>query len=170
VQSLKQAQININVLLFSQNTKQARVRSCDHLKTENSASNKPAELKHVMKSIIITTMTTAFSALTLLVWRQEGHLACKKTKWWGAGMVICPEQDADLHMMAQLMPLPLTVSCFSKIQIGFTFLEPAHLGSPRQKAVKQPVKNVCITNTTIIQPLYRTTVLADTPVRTRGFC
>ena len=36
---------------------------------------------------------------------------------------------ADLHM-AQLMPLPLTVSCFSKIQIGFTFLVPAHLGSP----------------------------------------
>jgi len=32
-------------------------------------------------------------------------------------MVICPERGADLHM-AQLMPLPLTVSCFSKIQIG----------------------------------------------------
>ena len=44
-------------------------------------------------------------------------------------MVICLERDADLHM-AQLMPLPLTVSCFSKIQIGFTFLVPAHLGSP----------------------------------------
>ena len=48
-----------------------------------------------------------------------------KTEWWGAGMVICLERDADLHM-AQLMPLPLTVSCFSKIQIGFTFLVPAH--------------------------------------------
>ena len=71
----------------------------------------------------------AFSALTLLFGRQEGHLACKKTEWWGAGMVICLERDADLHM-AQLMPLPLTVSCFSKIQIGFTFLVPAHLGSP----------------------------------------
>ena len=44
-------------------------------------------------------------------------------------MVICLEQGADLHM-AQLMPLPLTVSCFSKIQIGFTFLVPAHPGSP----------------------------------------
>jgi len=33
-------------------------------------------------------------------------------------MVICLEQGADLHM-ARLMPLPLTVSCFSKIQIGF---------------------------------------------------
>ena len=44
-------------------------------------------------------------------------------------MVLCLERDADLHM-AQLMPLPLTVSCFSKIQIGFTFLVPADPGSP----------------------------------------
>ena len=44
-------------------------------------------------------------------------------------MVICLERGADLHM-AQLMPLPLTVSFFSKIQIGFTFLVLAHLGSP----------------------------------------
>ena len=43
-------------------------------------------------------------------------------------MVISLERDADLHMV-QLMPLPLTVACFSKIQIGFTFLVPAHLGS-----------------------------------------
>ena len=50
-------------------------------------------------------------------------------------MVICLEQGPDLHM-AQLMPLPLTVSCFSKIQIGFTFLVPAHRGSPGQRAVK----------------------------------
>ena len=54
-------------------------------------------------------------------------------------MVICLERGADLHM-AQLMPLPLTVSCFSKIQIGFTFLVPAHLGSPRNRAVKR----VCV--------------------------
>ena len=71
----------------------------------------------------------SFSALTLLVGRQEGHPACKKTEWWGAGMVICLERGADLHM-AQLMQLPLTVSCFSKIHIGFTFLVPAHPGSP----------------------------------------
>jgi len=62
--------------------------------------------------------------LTLLVGRQEGHSACKKTEWWCAGVVGCLKQGADLHM-AQLMPLPLTVSCFSKIQIGFTFLVPA---------------------------------------------
>jgi len=74
----------------------------------------------------------AFSALTLLVGRQEGHPACKKTEWWGAGVVICMERGADLHM-AQLMPLPLNVSCFSKIQIGFTFLVPAHPGRPGQR-------------------------------------
>jgi len=74
--------------------------------------------------------------LTLLVGWQEGHPACKKPEWWGAGMVICLERGADLHM-AQLMPLPLTVSCVSKIQIGFTFLVPAHLGRPGKRAVKR---------------------------------
>jgi len=39
-----------------------------------------------------------FSALTLLVGRQEGHPACKKLEWWGTGVVICLERDADLHM------------------------------------------------------------------------
>jgi len=47
-------------------------------------------------------------------------------------MVICLEQGSDLHMF-QLMSLPLTVSYFSKIQIGFIFLVPAHLGSPGKK-------------------------------------
>jgi len=50
-------------------------------------------------------------------------------------MVIYMEREAELHM-AQLMPLPLTVSCFSKIHIGFTFLVPAHLGSPRKRGIK----------------------------------
>jgi len=54
-------------------------------------------------------------------------------------VVICLELGADLHV-AQLMPLPITVSCFSKIQIGFTFLVPAHLGSPGKSAVKR----VCV--------------------------
>ena len=53
-------------------------------------------------------------------------------------MVIYLEQRADLHM-AQLMQLPLTASCFGKIQIGFTFLVPAHPGSPG----KEPL-NVCV--------------------------
>ena len=54
-------------------------------------------------------------------------------------MVICLQRGADLHM-AQLMPLPLTVSCFSEIQIGFTFLVPAHPGGPGKRAVKR----VCV--------------------------
>jgi len=53
-------------------------------------------------------------------------------------VVISLERGADLHM-AQLMPLPLTVSCSSKIQTGFTFLVPAHPGSPGQWA-----KRVCV--------------------------
>ena len=75
---------------------------------------------------------SAFSALMLLVGQQEGHPVSKKQEWWGAGMVICVERGADLHM-AELKPQLLTVSCFSKVQIGFAFLVPAHLGSPGQK-------------------------------------
>jgi len=52
------------------------------------------------------------------------------------------ERGADLHM-AQLMPLPLTVSCFSKIQICFTFLLLAHPGSPGKRAVKRVCVCVC---------------------------
>ena len=58
-------------------------------------------------------------------------------------MVTCLELGADLHM-AQLMPLPLTVSCFSKIQIGFVFLVPAHPGSPGKRAVKRVCVCVCV--------------------------
>ena len=57
-------------------------------------------------------------------------------------MVICLELGADLHM-AQLMPLPLTVSCFSEIQIGIAFLVPAHPGSPGKRAVKRVCVCVC---------------------------
>jgi len=60
-------------------------------------------------------------------------------------MVICLERCAGLHT-AQLMPLPLTVSCFTKIQIGFTFLVPTYLGSPGQRAVKL---GVCVFRTIV---------------------
>jgi len=80
--------------------------------------------------------TLNYSAFPLLVGRQEGHPACKKTEWWVASVVIRLERDANLHM-AQLMPLPLTVSCYSKIQIDFTLLVPAHPDSPGKRAVKQ---------------------------------
>ena len=83
----------------------------------------------------ICQMYCAFSALTLLVGRQEGHPACKKLSGEVLPVLVwffSLKQGADLHV-AQLMPLPLTVSCFSKIQIGFAFLVPAHPGSPGQR-------------------------------------
>jgi len=73
----------------------------------------------------------------LLVGQQEGHPACKKLS---SGVL---ERGADLHT-AQLMPLPLTVSCFTKIQIGFTFLAPPHLGGHEQRAVKWVCVCVCV--------------------------
>ena len=87
-------------------------------------------------AMLLTQFVSICLYVSVSVGWQEGHLACK---WWGAGVVICLERGADLHM-AQLMPLPLTVSCFRKIQTGFTFLVPAHLGSPGKRAVKR----VCV--------------------------
>jgi len=71
-----------------------------------------------------------------------------KTEWWGTGVLICLERGADLYM-ARLMPLPLTVSCSSKIQIGFTFLVPAYPGSPGKKAVK------CCSSSVVVVPTSR---------------
>jgi len=64
-------------------------------------------------------------------------------------MVVCLERGADLRT-AQLMPLPLTVSCFSEIQIGFDFLVPADPGSPGQRAVKRVC--VCVYSLHTITP------------------
>ena len=75
-----------------------------------------------------------------VLWRcwLGGRKGIRPVKNWVVEccMIFCLERDADLHM-AQLMPLPLTVSCFSKIQTGFTFLVPAHPGSSGKKAVKR---------------------------------
>ena len=54
-------------------------------------------------------------------------------------MVICLVQGADLHM-AQRIPLSLTVSCFSKIQIGFYLSGTGSPGCPGQRAIKR----VCV--------------------------
>jgi len=90
---------------------------------------------------ILTSLVSLF--LHSVLWRcwLGGRKGIRpvKTEWWGAGMVICLELVADLHI-AQLMPLPLTVSCFSEIQIGLPFLVPTHLGSPGKRAVKR----VCV--------------------------
>ena len=68
--------------------------------------------------------------------RASGLLSGEVLAW------LSVERGADLHM-AQLMPLPLAVCCFGKIQIGFTFLVPAHTGSPGQRAVKRVCVCVC---------------------------
>jgi len=84
----------------------------------------------------------AFSALTLLVGWQEGHPACKKLS---SGVLAWLSVWSEVQTcMAQLMPLPLTVSCYSKIQIGFTFLVQAYLGSPGKMAVKRVCVCVCV--------------------------
>ena len=70
----------------------------------------------------------------LLVGWQEGHTACKKLS---GGVLAWLSVRSEVQTMAQPLPLPLTVSCFSKIQIDFPFLEPAHPGSPGQSAVKR---------------------------------
>jgi len=89
--------------------------------------------KHIYSYLL--TYFSAYLGAFSVGWAAVRASGCKKTECWGAGVVICLEQGADLHI-AQLMPLPLTVSCFSKVQIGFTFLVPAHPGSPGQRAVK----------------------------------
>ena len=93
-----------------------------------------------VKRLLLVVVVMLPLVLPSVLWRCRlgGRKGIRplKTEWWGAGVVICLELGADLHM-AQLMPLPLTVSCFSKIQIGFTFLVLAHPGSPWKRAVKR---------------------------------
>jgi len=84
--------------------------------------------------LLSNTITTTFSVLWRCWLGSRKGIRPVKTEWWGAGVVICLELCTDLHM-AQLMPLPLTVACFHNIQIGFTFLVLAHLGSPGQRVV-----------------------------------
>jgi len=80
-----------------------------------------------------------------------------KTEWLGAGVVMCLDQGADLHM-AQLTPLPLTCLLLQEIQIGFgfTFLVLAHPGSPGQnpESRKMVVVVVVVVNLIMISPLY----------------
>jgi len=77
-------------------------------------------------------------------------------------MVICLERGADVHT-AQLMPLPLTVSCFSKVQIGFTFLVPAH---PEKRAVKR----VCVCVPLVVEVSLNKTRLSRTEIDVQETC
>jgi len=81
--------------------------------------------------------SAAFSALVLLVGWQEGHPACKKTEWWGTGMVICLERGVNAFHMAQLMPLP-PPSSLAPVKSRMVYLSVA--GLPRlswKKAAKR---------------------------------
>ena len=111
------------------------------------------------------TCLQCFDAVGWAAGRASGLL---KTERWGAGVVVCLERDAGLHI-AQLMPLPLTDSCFSKIQIGFTFLVPAHPGSPGQRAAKRVcVKTGWAADSVSKYKLYFSLLCKNTPGRARS--
>ena len=86
---------------------------------------------------------SAFSALTLFVGRQKGHPTCKKLSGRVLAWLSVWSKVQTCIWAAQLMPLPLTVSCFSEIQIGFSSLVPAHPGSQGKRAVKRARACVC---------------------------
>jgi len=109
------------------------------------------------------TCTFAFSALTLLVGRQEGHPACKKLSGEVLAWLSVWSEVQTCIAYAHLMPLPLTVSCFSKIQIGFTFLVPAYPGCPGKRAVKRVC--VCAVASTQSRPCLRAKSLRSRPGR-----
>ena len=98
------------------------IQSCDH--------------SQLGFTVFVTVAVLCLQCFDAVGWAAGTASSLQKTEWWDAGVVICLERGADLRT-AQLMPLPLTVFCFSKIQIGFTFLV---LGSPRKRAVKR----VCV--------------------------
>ena len=91
--------------------------------------------------VYLLVLIMAFSAV-MFVGHQEGHPACREliggVLWRYLSGVRCR------LAMAQLMPLPLAVSCFSKVQIGFTFLLVAYPGSPGQRAVKRLYVCYCL--------------------------
>jgi len=83
-----------------------------------------------------------FNLPNVFTWKLSRNYMCTNKSYCCIWRTM-RERGADLHM-AQLMPLPLTFSCFSKIQIGFTFLVPAPPGSPGERAVKWVCVYVCV--------------------------
>ena len=95
--------------------------------------------------LLLSVFVLWFSFLELfpsVLWRCwfGGRKGIRPVKNWVVGCWHGYLSWARYRLMAQLMPLPLTVSCFGKTQIGFTFLVLAHPGSPRKRAVKR----VCV--------------------------
>jgi len=96
------------------------MQSCSKLHNTSHTHTIHAVISSYLQPSVLCLQCFAFSALMLLVGQQDGHLACKKTKCWDAGMVMCQGHGADLHM-AQLMPLQLTISCSSKSRLVLPF-------------------------------------------------
>jgi len=105
-------------------------------KAESELRAKSAELDQLRQELDSVRHDNEVCDSTRSGSAQKHWVTLSFDEWWGAGMVICLERGADLHI-AQLMPLPLTVPCFSKIQIGFTFSVLVHPGSPGHWAIKQ---------------------------------
>jgi len=99
-------------------------------------------LKHRAYSVLSKENILLASLMLLIGW-QEWHPTCKKILSGGCWRGFLSTACADCLHVSQLMPLPLTVSCFSKIQIGFTFLVPAHPCNPWQRAVKRVCVCLC---------------------------
>jgi len=126
-------------LLFSTwNDKFQVSKSYCLLRTDHTSDNIWIHSVFHSTALIVPVLTYVvvidYYAVSSVLWRcwLGGRKGIRPVKNWVVicGVVICLESGADLHM-SQLIPLPLTVSCFSKIQIGYTFLVPAHPGSPR---------------------------------------
>ena len=84
--------------------------------------------------ISLTTASSMFQCFDAIGWAVGSASSLKKLSG-GCWRGYLSGRGANLHM-AQLTTLPLTVCCFSKIRIGFTFLVPAQPGSPRQRTIK----------------------------------
>jgi len=78
------------------------------------------EGRKMVVCVCVSSVTFAFSALTLLAGWQKGHPACKKLSGGMMAWLFGLGRGADLRM-AQLMPLPLTVACSSKSRLVLPF-------------------------------------------------
>ena len=100
-------------------------------------------LLHVCDLWCIVLVTICLQCFDAVGWVASGLW---KTEWWDAGMVMCPGQGADLHM-AQLMPLPLNISCFSESRLvlpcWFYLSSPGSPGYSQTKS-KRAIKWLCV--------------------------
>jgi len=117
------------------------------IQTDNHASTPP--LTFLQAGCPSCRPTNSVKALMPFL-TQEGHQACKKQSG-GVLAWLSVWSKVQTCIWSTLMPLPLTVSCFSKIEIGFSFLVPAHLGGPGKIAVKR----VCVCQTSCLR-IYHT--------------